>query len=104
MAGEKDGGQSQNPLASVVEVFRSIGLPPPNEVITTAHQAITEVHQANATMQSLAPDLHKMASMAEPLRDLATTLKGFTPQKLDDLTRALNGAKETGEKLLAHFK
>lgn len=104
MAGDKDGGQSANPLATVVEVFKGMGLPLPNEVITTAHQAITEVHQANATMQSLAPDLHKMANMADPLRDLATTLKGFTPKHLVDLTNALNGAKETGEKLLSHFK
>lgn len=104
MPGDKGDGQSGNLLAVAVEALRSVGLPPPNEVITTAHQAITEVHQATTTMQSLAPDIHKMANMAEPLRDLATAMKGFTPQHLVDLTRALNGAKETGEKLLSHFK
>lgn len=103
MAEGKDGGQG-NPIAAVVDALRSVGLPPPNEVVTEIHGAITTVQSVNTTMQSLAPDLHKLANMAEPLREIATTLKGFTPQKLDDLTKALTGAKETGEKLLAKFK
>ncbi|MDP3063425.1 MAG: hypothetical protein Q8O40_09490, partial [Chloroflexota bacterium] len=92
------------PIAAVVDALRSVGLPPTNEVVTEIHGASTTVQSVNTTMQSLAPDLHKMANMAEPLRDLAASLKGFTPQKMDDLTKALKGVTETGEKLLAKFK
>ena len=74
------------------DMLGQIGLPPPQ-------QLLQEIQRFNANMERMAPDVHKLAGASDSISRLATAVEGINPGDVQRLTRALEGASSTGEKL-----
>ena len=85
--------RGNNPAGGILEGFlQQVGLPVPQEVFL-------ELQRVNASLEKAMPDIHKLAESSGALSSLAAAMERFKPEDLRNLTKALQEASQTGEKL-----